>query len=155
MAALVIGAGAGYTFYAHRQQERKAAAIAAAAPKHTYAELQPLLDNRCFGTKTANEQEEWVRRIDVLPKADFKKTIDDLDAINATEGQWNVGFVCFQWFEWARVGWKGALSGPFGLGWAQNGNLDGNPEKFSSLDSQRRPKVVSGSPLRIPVLQLG
>ena len=85
LAVLVIGAGVGYTFYAHHQQERKAPAIAAATPKHTYAELQPLLDNRCFRTKTADKQKEMVQGIDVLPKADFKKTMDDLDAINAAD----------------------------------------------------------------------
>jgi hypothetical protein len=80
VAALVTGAGVGYTFYAQHEKERKAA-----APKHTYAELQPLPENRCFRTKTADEQKEWMQRIDVLPKADFKKTIDDLDAINAAD----------------------------------------------------------------------
>jgi hypothetical protein len=34
---------------------RQLAAAAAAMPKHTFAELQPLLDNRCFLTKTADE----------------------------------------------------------------------------------------------------
>ena len=29
--------------------------VAPAAPKHTYAELQPLLDNRCFRSKTADD----------------------------------------------------------------------------------------------------
>ena len=85
LAVLVIGAGVGYTFYAHHEQVRKEAAILAAAPKHTYAELQPLLDNRCFRTKTADKQKEMVQGIDVLPKADFKKTMDDLDAINAAD----------------------------------------------------------------------
>jgi Ssp1 endopeptidase immunity protein Rap1a len=53
--------------------------------KHTYAELQPLLDNRCFRSKTADEQKKLLQRIDEAPDADFKKTIDDLNAINAAD----------------------------------------------------------------------
>jgi hypothetical protein len=61
------------------------AATAAATAKHTFAELQPLLDNRCFRTKTADEQKKSVQDIDALSNAEFKKTIDDLNSINAAD----------------------------------------------------------------------
>jgi hypothetical protein len=78
------------------QSERRASATACesstkqeaatvAAPKHTFAELQPLLDNRCFRTKTANEQKKSVQDIDALSNAEFRKTIDDLNSINAAD----------------------------------------------------------------------
>jgi Ssp1 endopeptidase immunity protein Rap1a len=60
-------------------------AASPALQKHTYVELQPLLDNRCFRSKTADEQKKLLQRIDEAPDADFKKTIDDLNSINAAD----------------------------------------------------------------------
>jgi hypothetical protein len=48
-------------------------------------ELQPELDNRCFQTKTAAEQWKFLQELDALPESDFKKTIADLNSINAAD----------------------------------------------------------------------
>ena len=53
--------------------------------KHTFIELQPELDNRCFQTKTAAEQWEFLQELDALPESDFKKNIADLKSINAAD----------------------------------------------------------------------
>jgi hypothetical protein len=53
--------------------------------KQTFAELQPELDNRCFRAKSAAEQWQLLRDLDALSDAEFKKTIADLNAINAAD----------------------------------------------------------------------
>ena len=53
--------------------------------EHTYAELQPLLDNRCFRSKTPAEQKQWLQQIDETTVAEFKKDMDDLASINAAD----------------------------------------------------------------------
>lgn len=53
--------------------------------KHTYSELQPLLNNRCFLTKSPVEQQRLVRQIDALPKSEFDKTMNDFSVVNAAD----------------------------------------------------------------------
>jgi hypothetical protein len=53
--------------------------------QHSYSELQPLLSNRCFLTKSSDEQQRLVREIDALPKAEFDKTMNDFDVVNASD----------------------------------------------------------------------
>jgi hypothetical protein len=53
--------------------------------RHAYSELQPLLDNRCFLTKSAVEQQRLVREIDALPKTEFDKTMNDFNVVNAAD----------------------------------------------------------------------
>jgi hypothetical protein len=68
-----------------RQQIKELTYKLDAAPEHTYMEMQPVFDNRCFQTKTASQQRELIRKLDALPEADFKKTISDFEAVNAAE----------------------------------------------------------------------
>ncbi len=68
-----------------RQQIRELTVKFDTAPEHTYAEMQPVLENRCFQTKTAPQQRELVRTLDALPEADFKKTIKDFEAVDAAD----------------------------------------------------------------------
>lgn len=53
--------------------------------QHTYSELRPLLDNRCFLTKSSVEQQRLVREIDALPKTEFDKTMNDFSVVNAAD----------------------------------------------------------------------
>jgi hypothetical protein len=53
--------------------------------RHTFLELEPELDNRCFQTKTAAEQWAFLQELDALPEADFKKTIADFNSVNAAD----------------------------------------------------------------------
>jgi hypothetical protein len=53
--------------------------------QHTYSELQPLLDNRCFLTKSSVEQQRLVGQIDALPRTEFDKTMNDFSAVNAAD----------------------------------------------------------------------
>jgi hypothetical protein len=52
---------------------------------HTDNELKPLLENRCYLSKTVSERAELVHRMNQMPNADFTKTMRDLDAVNATD----------------------------------------------------------------------
>ena len=54
-------------------------------PRHTFKELEPELTNRCFQSKPALTQWELLRELDALPKAEFDKTISDLNVINASD----------------------------------------------------------------------
>jgi hypothetical protein len=47
--------------------------------------LEPELTNRCFQSKPAFRQWELLRELNALPKAEFDKTISDLNAINAAD----------------------------------------------------------------------
>jgi len=46
---------------------------------------QPLFDNRCFNSKTPEEQKKWKEEMETLPDAEFKKTMKDLSVINASD----------------------------------------------------------------------
>jgi hypothetical protein len=63
----------GYGLHAHRQKQ------------NTRKTPQPLLDNRCFQSKTAMERKELVKKIDALPEIEFNKTVNDLEAVNASD----------------------------------------------------------------------
>jgi hypothetical protein len=52
---------------------------------HTDNELKPLLENRCYLSKSVSERAEVVHRMNQMPDADFTKTMRDLDAVNATD----------------------------------------------------------------------
>jgi len=52
---------------------------------HTDNELKPLLENRCYLSKSVSERAELVHRMNQMPGADFTKTMRDLDAVNATD----------------------------------------------------------------------
>lgn len=54
-------------------------------PDDPAIKLQPLFENRCFNSKTPAEQKKWMEEIEALPNAEFKKTMKDLDAINASD----------------------------------------------------------------------
>jgi 7,8-dihydro-6-hydroxymethylpterin-pyrophosphokinase len=68
-----------------RQQIKELTYKLYAAPEHTYMEMQPVFDNRCFQIKTALQQRELIRKLDALPEADFKRTISDFEAVNAAD----------------------------------------------------------------------
>jgi hypothetical protein len=44
-----------------------------------------LRENRCFQSKTAEEQERWLRELNALSPAEFEKTMKDLTVINASD----------------------------------------------------------------------
>jgi hypothetical protein len=54
-------------------------------PDDPSMKLQPLFENRCFNSKTKEEQKKVVEEIEALPEAEFKKTMKDFDAINASD----------------------------------------------------------------------
>jgi hypothetical protein len=68
-----------------RQQIKELTAKVSVAPEHSYADMKPVFDNRRFQTKTAPQQREVIRKLDVLPEVDFRTTISDFEAINAAD----------------------------------------------------------------------
>ena len=52
---------------------------------HTDNELKPLLENRCYLSKSVSERAELVHKMNQMPDADFTKTMRELDAINASD----------------------------------------------------------------------
>ena len=52
---------------------------------HTDNELKPLLENRCYLSKSVSERAELVHKMNQMPAADFTKTMRELDAVNATD----------------------------------------------------------------------
>lgn len=55
-------------------------------PDDPTMKLRPLFQNRCFNSKTPAEQKKWMEEIEALSDTEFKKTMKDLDAINASDG---------------------------------------------------------------------
>lgn len=53
------------------------------ARPHTKKELKPLLENRCYLSKSRTDRAKWFKEINDLPEAEFAKTMKDLDAVNA------------------------------------------------------------------------
>src|ERR1700688_166911 len=52
---------------------------------HTDNELKPLLENRCYLSKSVSERAELDHRMNQMPGADFTKPMRDLDAVTATD----------------------------------------------------------------------
>ena len=52
---------------------------------HTKKELKPLLENRCYLSKSPADRAKWLKEMNDLSEADFAKTMKDLDAINAAD----------------------------------------------------------------------
>jgi hypothetical protein len=50
---------------------------------HTRKELKPLLENRCYLSKTPADRADFLKQVKALSNADFAKTMKDLEAINA------------------------------------------------------------------------
>lgn len=44
-----------------------------------------LRENRCFQSKSAEEQKRWLGEVSAMPRADFEKTMKDLSVINASD----------------------------------------------------------------------
>jgi hypothetical protein len=85
MSLAILALAVSVAFHAWWTQRAKDLSPKMAASKHTFLDLQPELDNRCFQTKTAAEQWMFLQELDALPESDFKKTIADLNSINAAD----------------------------------------------------------------------
>jgi hypothetical protein len=79
--ALIIGTGLGCS----QSKQNSPDVNRLPVQTHTYEQMQPLLANSCFRSKTAAEQQKWLRDIDAAPESDFQKTMNDLTAINASD----------------------------------------------------------------------